>query len=580
MRTLTAQRGLSFIDVVVASAIILLVFGGIIAGFRLSIALVALSSGQQGALSIANDQIEFLRSLSYDAVGTVGGIPGGNIPQEETITLNNIAYTKRVLIQYVDAEEDGIDLADENNVTADYKRARVSVSWKSRGTTYEEVLVTNIVPKGVETTEGGGTLRVEVFDALVNPVENADIRIINASTSPAIDVTTFTNVLGLSLFSGTPTSSGYQIIATKDGYSTTQTYSASSSNPNPNPGHVTVLESQTTSISLSIDRLSSTTVTTIEPVTHATTTDTFSGSGGVLYATSTVVSAGSITLLDEGGGYPSNGEAMSTNIAPPLLDEWDAFSWNDTTPSDTDVIYKIYYDDGSGGPTLIPDFDLSGNSTGLSVSPVDLSGLTPVIYNNLFIEAILTTAISTTTPAVDDWTLTYFEGPTPIPNIAFAVRGNKTIGDNGGTPIYKYDTSTSTDGSGAVTLHDLEWDTYTITMDGSTTGYDISESCNPSPLSLDPNTATTTELTLVTHTTHSLRVVVKAASGGLLPNATVRLSGGGYDETYQTSSCGQTFFSSIPGSGSYMLDTSLSGYTSDSQIVDVDGTTAISVTLN
>ena len=92
-------RGVTFIEVLVGAAIITLVFGGLMAGFQFTLGEMLIIRAQTGALSLANQQIEYLRSLPYDSVGTVGGIPSGLIPQNETIVLNNITYNRRTLVQ-------------------------------------------------------------------------------------------------------------------------------------------------------------------------------------------------------------------------------------------------------------------------------------------------------------------------------------------------------------------------------------------------------------------------------------------------------------------------------------------------
>ena len=40
------------------------------------------------ATALANEKMEIVRNLDYEAVGTDGGAPAGSIPQEETVTKN------------------------------------------------------------------------------------------------------------------------------------------------------------------------------------------------------------------------------------------------------------------------------------------------------------------------------------------------------------------------------------------------------------------------------------------------------------------------------------------------------------
>lgn len=209
------QKGSSLIDIIIGVSIMVIVFVSIFSVFKLSIDLVSNSKAKVGALALANEQLEFLRSLSYDDVGTIGGIPFGNIPQEETIVLNQVTYTRRTFIQYIDDSKDGLNEDDENNITADYKLVKVEVKWVLNNKERKFSLVSNIVPKGVETLEGGGLLTINIMNAFGAPVVEAEVNIKNNNTNPSINMTTFTGVSGKVSFPGAPESSGYEIIVEK-----------------------------------------------------------------------------------------------------------------------------------------------------------------------------------------------------------------------------------------------------------------------------------------------------------------------------------------------------------------------------
>lgn len=580
-RVRSAAQGMTFIDVIVGSALLLIVFGSIIFGFRFSVALISKTRGEQGAVSLISAQLERIRALPYDSVGTMLGIPSGTIPQQETMVLNGITYTKQVLIQYVDDPKDGLDADDENGITADYKRARVEVSWTNRGQNYEKVLITTIVPKGIETTAGGGTIRISVFDALVQPVSGASVRVINTTTNPAIDVTTGSNTNGIVLFSGAPASAGYQISVTKSGYSSAQTYTADVANPNPNPGHISVLETQTSSISFAIDKVSTMDVYTHEPVVPATVADTFDDATGISESSNTLVFGGTVILATGATGFESSGTLYSTQIPPATpVAGWTELSWNDTQPANTAITYQLYYSDINSVRQIVPDSALAGNSTGFTSSPVALDTINPALYPNLIVRGTLTTSDELVTPSIADWSVAYTTGPTLVPNVAFSLRGAKIIGtDTDAQPIYKYDTSLVTDATGHKIASPLEWDMYSININGAVTGYDISESCSPSPVVLNPNITQIVDLTLMTHTTNSLHVVVTDTAGAALSSASVRLTRPGYDTTQSSSACGQTFFSGITNDD-YTLEVSHAGYTTDTQLLSISGTQTVTVVLN
>ena len=171
---------MTLIDVIVGVSVMLLVFLGIFGAFRISIELVFSTKAKTGAISLITERMESVRALAYDDVGTVGGIPSGNLAQVEQVTLNGVVYTMRTLIQYVDAPEDGLDINDENGVTADYKVVKVEAAWNVKESSRSTFAVTHIAPKGIESLTGGGTLRVNVFNATAAPIENASVRIVNA----------------------------------------------------------------------------------------------------------------------------------------------------------------------------------------------------------------------------------------------------------------------------------------------------------------------------------------------------------------------------------------------------------------
>lgn len=439
------QKGASLLDTVFGASLLLVVFLGLFGAFRLSLLLVESTKAKTGALALAHERIEYIRSLPYEDVGTVGGIPQGTLEEEETVSLNNLNYTRRTSVRYVDAPEDGSGSSDTNNITTDYKVVKATIEWLFREETRSFSLVTSIVPSGEESIVGGGTLQINVLNALGSAVSSAQVSVVNDTLNPAISLSTYTNTSGEVEFLGAPASSGYEISVSKSGYSGAQTYSVAGSNTNPNPGHLTVTEGNTTSSSFAIDVLGSITVETFE--------------------------------------------------------------------------------------------------------------------------------VGTTTP---------------LPDIPFSIRGSKTIGtDSGSNPIYKYEGSINTGGSGSVTTPNLEWGEYTIEIDDSATGYDIAESCLPQPAALAPGESETVSIYLTPNVAHSLLVDVKDTNGNVLSGSSVRLYRSGYDTTDSTGTCGQVFFGTglsegtISGSNPYAADVSLSGYTPKTvSNVEVSGASRLSVTLS
>ncbi len=573
------ERGATLLDAVVGTALMLIVFTGIASAFQLAVYAVGANKSRAGAIALANERLEYIRSLPYDTIGTLGGIPAGTIAQEEAIHINDTNYTRRTFISYEDDPADGLGVADSNNIPTDYRAAKVTISWDTRQGTRSIVMSTRVSPPGVETSVPGGTLSIQVTNDADEPVVNAPVSIENTDVSPAIDITTYTGPDGFATMLGAPPGAGYRISVTKPGYTTSQTYSPTAQNTNPIPAHLAVALNQTTAATFEIDVFSTLTVQTFEPVEAVEWIDSFPDASQ-LSSVEDVLVGGELTLEIEEGVYAAVGTARSAALAPQYLAGWNEASWEDVAPPGTSIRYFIYSDAG----TLIPDADLPGNGAGFVTSPVDLTSLSPETYPSLQVGAELSGDTSAT-PSIASWRIAYDAGPTPLPDISFSVRGAKTIGSGTGGPVYKYDAQLSSGASASTTLTNIEYDSYTLSLDPSD-GYDIASACPSPPIALAPGAATSAQLSVVPHTTHSLFVDVRAAGGAAVAGASVRLSRGAYDTTIETDACGNAFFpglssGSAGGGNPYTILITAPGHADHSASdVGVSGTTHLPVILN
>jgi hypothetical protein len=580
MLTISSKKGMTLVELLIAMGLLMLVFGGIFTAFQVTLKIVGSSKAHAGALSLANERMEYIRSLPYDDVGTVSGIPNGDIPQNATTSLNGIDYAERILIEYVDAPEDGTDVSDDNGIVADYKRVKVEYSWTVQGESKVISLISNIVPPGIETTAGGGTLRVNVFDAETQPLSGASVRLYNNTGTSTIDVTRLTNAQGIALFSGAPALANYQITVTDTGYSTDQTYSATTSNPNPTTQHVAVLEAQVSTMNFQIDELSQLTVYTKDTPASGEHDDSFDDASEIATSSDTQVIGGALTLADTAGVYVLSGTALSSTIAPTPLESWDTLFLESVLPASTSVRVQLYEVTGTSTYTILPDSALPGNSVGFTSGTISLSGINTATYDSLALLATLTSSSSATTSALRSWRLTYTEEQSPIPGVSFTMTGAKTIGTYAdSSPVYKYQDSHTTNGSGSVTLSNLEWDLYDIVLSGGS--YDIAEACEDVPYSLAPGVTEDLILTLESNAAYSQRVVVSDVDGNPLPGALVRIRKGGLDEEKETSACGQVFFNSgLSAAADYRIDVSKTGYvTQTADPYEINGDEVLVVTL-
>ncbi len=567
----SGEKGATLLDSMVAIALMLVVFAGITAVFQYSLEVVTNNKTRAGAIALLNERMEYLRSLSYPQIGVVGGIPAGIVPQTETVTWNEVPYTRRTSVIYSDDPADGLGALDENDIIADYKTIRVDVSWTSRNGERSLELVGRVSPVGVETAVAGGVLTVSVVNEAAIPVSSAQIDIINTGTVPPISIRTYTNVAGIVSFIGAPAASNYQITVSKPGYSTAQTYPVSVSNPNPTPRHVTVVNDQTTSATFTIDLTATKTIETYMQYVVRTWDDSFADASLVSATTSADISGGEVVLAG-GAPYVSPGSVRSVTLTPNLLVGWDSISFEDTTPAQTDILYRVY----DTTDNLIPDAVLSGNSAGFSTSPIDISAIPHGTYTSLRFGAELLTDDPDVTPSLESWSVSYRSGPEALPNQSFSMRGSKTIGNS--PTVYKYNTTHDSGAGASIVLSGIEADTYQLGI-ATTTGFNLAGSCNPQPEVLTPGGSQTTRLYLLPYTDNTLLVDVRSNTGSLLEGASVRLYKTGYDTTLTTSSCGQTFFNDLE-TATYSISVSKAGYqTYESSAVTVSNESQLSVVL-
>lgn len=557
------RKGFGLVDVIVGIALMLVLFLALFGVLRASLMLSTLAKAKASAVELASSQMEYLRGLSYDSLGTVGGVPSGVVPQTSTTTVDGISYAVRTFIIYKDDPADGSGAQDSNNITTDYKTGKVVVSYTLNGLAKSIDLISNFIPPGIESSTGGGTLSIHVVDAASANVSGASVHIVNVSTAPTIDFTVFTNTDGFSIIGGAATSSEYQVFVSRSGYSEAQTYARVSPNVNPTPGYLTVSKDQVTGATFFIDRLSTLSLASFSPAVTSSFSDSFADSSSLASQTGTSVAGGALTLADE----MLSGSARSVTIAPSYLSGWGILSATMTTPSGTTA--SVHVGDADG--TLLPDSTLPGNSAGFSVFPVSLTGISTANYSILTLSAELASNSTTTTPSLLDWSLSHTDGPAPLPNIAFTLTGAKTIGtDIDDAPIYKTIVNDTT-GASAAKTKTLEWDAYSLALASA----NLIESCSPSPYSLAPASTTDVSLLVGTLTTNTLPIVVENSASSTIASAKVVLGRSGYAATVPTNACGFAFFNGL-SSGTYGATVSAAGYTTTIfSNINVAGHTAV-----
>ena len=253
--------------------------------------LIIESKNRLGATALANQKIEIIRSIDYSTIGTINGIPAGDIPEYETINVNTVRYRVHTAIQYVDDAFDGKSGGSPSDaIPNDYKRVKISVSWGAMGTDQTVALFTTIAPLGVETSVGGGVLSINILDSTGFGVPSASVRIVNSEAS--VDVTMQTDATGNITLPGAPAGTQkYALTVSKGGYYGTVTYPPyPTSAYNPVDEHASVAAGVLNQKSMVMDRYANITVRSKDPFGTDVPNINFRMVGGKVLGTNPITS--------------------------------------------------------------------------------------------------------------------------------------------------------------------------------------------------------------------------------------------------------------------------------------------------
>lgn len=312
------RAGSSLIDVVIAIAIIALLFSAIYAVYFSLIDSITSIESRTAASQALAATLEVIRGLPYDQVGTVGGIPAGVIPQNQTSTIGNFLFNIKTTIRNIDDPFDGsIGGTPNDTAPADYKQVTMEVSCLTCTKFAPFQFTTTVAPKNLENTAITGSLFVNVFDAAGVGVGGATVHVVNASVTPAIDLTDTTNASGSLQLVGVATSTQkYQITVSKNGYSSEKTYTlGDAGNPNPVKPHATIASQSVTSISFAIDRVSTLALSATDNLCVPIANQSIALAGAKIIGTSPDVLKFSTTTATDASGV-----ATMQNL------EWDTYA--------------------------------------------------------------------------------------------------------------------------------------------------------------------------------------------------------------------------------------------------------------
>lgn len=318
-RSLAHRNGLTFIDLIVSIGIIGILFGGIFLAYSSILDSIANSEARTAASAALNRELEIVRNIPYEQVGTLGGVPGGILPSEKTIVVSGVSYLVKTTVRNIDDPFDGTTGGNPNDTApADYKLVELEISCPGCAHFVPIAITTTAAPKALESATTNGSLFLNVFDANGIGVSGASIRVTNATVTPPIDLTDTTNASGVLQLVGVPTSTqAYAVTVTKSGYSSERTYPpGDAANPNPLKPHATVVPQTVTQLSFAIDRVGAVNVYSSNDVCVPIPNIDFSMSGAKPIGTSP-----NVFKFSTSSATTASGTKTFSNM------EWDTYSF-------------------------------------------------------------------------------------------------------------------------------------------------------------------------------------------------------------------------------------------------------------
>lgn len=350
--------------------------------------------------SIADQYLEIVRNLPYSTVGTINGNPSGPLPDlinAATTTINNSLYQMYYAVSFVDDPADGTAILGTDTTPNDYKQIKFYIKNTTTGVTSS--FLSTIAPKGIESLGNDGVLYIKVFDSLGIAVPYATISIVNTEVTPHINLNRITDTNGNWAEVGLPSSANsYHVTVTKSGNSTDQTQPITPGNPNPTKPDATILNSQITQVSFSIDKLSNLTLNTVNQFCTTTSETNVGLRGEKLIGTPNILKFNNTYSSD------ASGKVALNDI------EWDSY-----TPSLTTTNYMLYGSVPIQPLNFAPDTDKQFT---LVYGPKTTNSLLVIVKDSVTGNAISTTSVNLQQGLYDKTIETSSEGTCPLPGQA------------------------------------------------------------------------------------------------------------------------------------------------------------------
>jgi len=273
------KRAFTLVEILVDLTMVSIVSIAVLSAYMISIKTIASSKVKIASVSLANEQMENIRNMSYASVGlansTSAFIPIGEIQEETEIIRGGETLRIKTTVSFVDDPFDGCSstssaISDEcrQNLPAestlddsyefDYKRVDVTIT-RTKNDVVMAKLSSNFSSKTAETSLNTGQMNICVTDSNGVKIAGATVTISNTVLpSFGSKAYTTTNDDCLKVPNLTPVADrSYHIVVTKTTsptYNSDQTYPINSSTPNPVNPDVNITAQEVTTVNFTLER--------------------------------------------------------------------------------------------------------------------------------------------------------------------------------------------------------------------------------------------------------------------------------------------------------------------------------------
>jgi len=273
MKSLINYKGKSFtlIEILISIFYISILSGLILITFWNLLKTIIIGRLSLQILSLLEDEMEYIKVVNYEDIGTTNGWPRGIFPSEKIVNLNGLNIKIKYFIRNIDNPLDGtVNSTPRDSAPADQKLVELEGECLNCSLKIKKQTLTFIIaPKTVESSTRNGSMFIRVINSSGNPVSYANISVINNRISPPIVINDLSNINGELQLIDIPTGThAYEILATKENYSSEKTYPPRDPQDpnsfNPIIPHQNIIEGGLTIVTFVIDKLSNLKIQTID----------------------------------------------------------------------------------------------------------------------------------------------------------------------------------------------------------------------------------------------------------------------------------------------------------------------------